>query len=290
MTDFTDRVAVVTGAASGIGRALAELCAREGMKVVLADIEESALEKARLELMEAGAEVTAVKTDVSRIDEVANLADRTLSAYGRVHLLFNNAGVGAGSTAWETTVNDWRWVLGVNLWGVIHGLQVFVPLMMEGDATGHIVNTASLAGLISYHQAAPYLVTKHAVVALSEKLYYDLQRAESKVSVSVLCPAWVQTRIMDSQRNRPPELRDTDGGSRSNPTVIEELTRSREACENGMSPIEVANIVFKAIREQRFYIYTDPEFQLYVNARADAVVEGRNPLPLDKLMESVTEH
>ena len=180
MKEFRDKVAVVTGAASGIGRGLADRCVQEGMKVVLADIEEPALAQAESELKADGADVLAVLTDVSKASEVEALAQRTLEAYGAVHLLCNNAGVAAGSTAWESTINDWKWVLGVNLWGVIHGLQAFVPTMLEQDTESHIVNTASLAGLKSFFASAAYHVTKHAVVALSENLYYDLARRGTK--------------------------------------------------------------------------------------------------------------
>ena len=165
MKEFKDRVAVIAGAASGIGRALADRCAREGMRVVLADIEEPALAQAATEMKEAGADVLAVLTDVSQAGDVEALARKTLDAYGAVHLLCNNAGVGAGSTAWESTINDWQWVLGVNLWGVLHGIRVFLPIMLDQDAEGHIVNTASIAGLISYSPDAAYHLTKHAVVA-----------------------------------------------------------------------------------------------------------------------------
>ena len=208
MKAFKDKVAVITGAASGIGRAIADRCAREGMRVVLADIEELALAQAEAEMKGAGADVLAVLTDVSQASAVEALARKTLDAYGAVHLLCNNAGVAAGSTVWESTVNDWEWVLGVNLWSVIHGLRAFLPIMLDQDAEGHIVNTASAAGLVAFHSSAPYHLSKHAVVALSEKLYYDLAQRGARVRVSVLCPGWVRTRIMDAMRNRPPELQE----------------------------------------------------------------------------------
>ena len=170
MQEFKDRVAVITGAASGIGRGLAERCAQEGMKVVLADVEEAALAQTALEFSAAGATLLAVRTDVSRAGDLETLAQQTLKAFGAVHLLVNNAGVGAGGTIWDSTLADWEWVIGVNLWGVIHGLRTFVPIMLAQTTEAHIVNTASIAGLLPYHPGASYQVTKHAVVALSEQL------------------------------------------------------------------------------------------------------------------------
>jgi NAD(P)-dependent dehydrogenase (short-subunit alcohol dehydrogenase family) len=204
--EFNNKIAVVTGGASGIGRALAELCAQEAMKVVLADVEEGALAQAEQELRAIGATVLAVRTDVSKIDDVKLLAERTLNAFGAVHILFNNAGVWAGSNAWETPIEDWAWTLNVNLWGVIHGIRAFLPIMLAQEGESYIINTSSIAGLLSSHAIAPYQVSKHAVVALSEKLFYDLGENERKIKVSVLCPGWVQTRITEPERNRPPEL------------------------------------------------------------------------------------
>src|ERR1044071_1599934 len=207
MKEFAGKVAVVTGAASGIGRGLAEACARERMKVVLADVDESALAQAERDLKDAGAEALAVRTDVSKAGDVEALARRTLEAFGAAHLLFNNAGVGAGTTVWESTLEDWQWVLGVNLWGVIHGVRTFVPLMLKQADECHIVNTASMAGLVSGPALGVYKVTKHGVVSLSETLQCELALMKSKVGVSVLCPAGVKTRVMESERNRPEELR-----------------------------------------------------------------------------------
>src|ERR1051325_4326893 len=209
MREFTGKVAVVTGAASGIGRGLAEACAREGMKVVLADVDESALSQAERELKDAGALVLSVRTDGSRAVDVEALARRTLDAFGAAHLLFNNAGVGAGTTVWESTLEDWQWVLGVNLWGVIHGVRTFVPVMLKQADECHIVNTASMAGLTSGPALGVYKVTKHGVVSLSETLCCELAAMKSKIGVSVLCPAGVNTRVMDSERNRPEELQNT---------------------------------------------------------------------------------
>src|SRR5438132_4651738 len=200
MKEFQGKVAVVTGAASGIGRGLAERCAQEGMKVVLADIEEQALMRACQELKAAGAQVLAVQTDVSKILDMEALAQKTIATYGAVHLLFNNAGVGAGTIIWESTLADWEWTLGVNLWGVIHGIRTFVPLMLEQDTEGHIVNTASVAGLTSGPDLGIYKVTKQGVVTLCETLYHELAHRGAKVKVSVLCPVFDKTQINDLVR------------------------------------------------------------------------------------------
>ena len=232
MKEFKDKVAVITGAASGIGRALADRCAREGIRVVLADVEAPALAQAEAELREAGADVLAVLTDVSKTGDVEALARKTLDAYGAVHLLCNNAGVGTGSTAWESTLYDWEWVLGVNMWGVLHGIRTFLPIMLDQGAEGHIVNTSSIAGLISYAADAPYHLTKHAIVALSEKLYYDLAYRGARIGVSVLCPGMVDTRIMDGERNRPPELQDDRSDLVVTPEMLAAWEAHRQACRD----------------------------------------------------------
>lgn len=283
MKEFRNKVGVITGAASGIGRAIAERCVQEGMNVVLADIEELALAETEADMKAAGANVMAVLTDVSKASEVEALALRTLDAYGAVHLLCNNAGVAAGSTVWESTPNDWEWVLGINLWGVIHGLRAFVPIMLEQDVESHIVNTASIAGLISFFGSAPYHASKHAVVALSEKLHYDMAVRGSKVKVSVLCPGWVRTRIIESRRNRPAELEDDPAEIVMTPEMAAALEEYRQACEAGMSPDKVANYMFQAIRDEKFYILTHPEFTPHVKARMDAILQGSNLLALSEL-------
>ncbi len=186
---------MITGAASGIGRAIAERCVNEGMKVVLADVEKESLARAVAELSARGATVLNVRTDVSKRSDVEDLARRALDAFGQVYLLFNNAGVAAGGSPWEATWNDWEWVIGVNLWGVINGVKVFTPLMLAQKTEGHIVNTASGAGLVVGGFSAPYSVTKHGAVALSESLYLNLQTRGSLVKVSVLCPGMVRTGI-----------------------------------------------------------------------------------------------
>ncbi len=289
MKEFQDKIAVITGAASGIGRSIAERCAREGMKVVLADIEEPVLAQTEAEMKAAGANVTAVLTDVSKFGEVEALAQRTLETYGAVHLLCNNAGVAAGSTVWETTLNDWEWVLGVNLRGVIHGIRAFVPVMLDQDTEGHIVNTASAAGLVSFHPNSAYQVTKHAVVALSEKLHYDLALRGSKIKASVLCPGWVRTRIMDSQRTRPAELQNDPAEIVMTPEKEAALEKARQAVETGMSPDTVADHVFQAIREEQVYILPHPELTPFVKARMEAILKGHNPLPLNELATLLEE-
>ncbi len=277
MQQFRDKVAVITGAASGIGRSLAERCAQEGMKVVLADVEEAALAQAAQELSAGGANLLAVRTDVSRPGDVEALARQTLEAFGAVHLLVNNAGVGAGGTIWDSTLADWEWVIGVNLWGVIHGLRTFVPIMLAQNTEAHIVNTASLAGLLPYHPGASYQVTKHAVVALSEQLYYSLAMLQAKIKVSVLCPGWVNTRIMDSERNRPPELQNEPLAGPPGPEQAAVVQSMRDAAQAGLSPRQVADQVFDAIRKEQFYILTHPEYNAMIQQRMENILEQRNP-------------
>jgi NAD(P)-dependent dehydrogenase (short-subunit alcohol dehydrogenase family) len=277
MQEFRGKVAVVTGAASGIGWALAERSAQEGMKVVLADIEEPALARAAAALAAAGATVLAVPTDVSKLPDVENLARRTLQAFGAVHLLFNNAGVGAGSSPWESTDADWQWVLGTNLWGVIHGLRVFVPIMLSQGAEGHIVNTASIAGLLPYHPCAAYQTTKFAVVGLSENLYHSLAQRGAQVKASVLCPGWVRTQIMTSERNRPAELRNPPAAPPP-PEALAAIQYMLRALEAGLQPQAVAACVFDAIREERFYIIVgDAAYRPVLQQRMEDVLLARNP-------------
>ncbi len=277
MKEFKDKVAVITGAASGIGRAIADRCAREGMKVVLADVEESALASAAAEMSAAGATVLSVVTDVSKAGEVEALARKTLDEFGAVHMLCNNAGVGGGTTIWQSTLRDWEWVLGVNLWGVIHGVRFFVPIMLEQDTDGHVVNTASIAGLISGSALGIYKVTKHGVVSLSETLSCELAEMGSKVKVSVLCPGFVNTRIMDSDRNRPAELQNPPEEEVWTPEMEAQSEGMRRAVLRGIPATQVADAVFDAIREERFYIHTHPELKAWVQMRMEAILQERNP-------------
>ena len=275
MKEFQGKVAVVTGAASGIGLALAEKCAAAGMKVVLADIEETDLRKAEAELQAIATAVLAVATDVSRRGDVERLARRALDAFGQVHLLFNNAGVAAGGAPWEATWNDWEWVIGVNLWGVIHGVKVFTPLMLAQNTECHIVNTSSTAGIIVGGGSSPYAVTKHAVVALSESMCLALQRQKSLVKVSVLCPGMVHTNIADTARHRPAELRDEPVPL--TPELQAGLAAFKAALEAGMPPRQVADVVFDAIQKEQFYILSHPEWLEAVQLRTDKLLRLENP-------------
>ena len=270
MQELTNKVAVVTGAASGIGRAVAERCVNEGMKVVLADVEVAALEATEDDLRSAGADVLAVPTNVADADTVNALAEKTLAHYGAVHLLCNNAGVAVSGPIWEASVADWEWVLGVNLWGVVHGIRTFIPLMLAQNEPCHIVNTASIAGLSSTPGLGVYNVTKHGVVTLSETLYHELQAAESQIGVSVLCPGWVKTRIGESARNRPDLDRQATvpqvGGS-----------GTADAIAAGLAPSEVAAQVLSAVQEKRFYVLTHPDMFPLVEQRHADIQLGRNP-------------
>jgi NAD(P)-dependent dehydrogenase (short-subunit alcohol dehydrogenase family) len=281
--DFQGKVAVVTGAASGIGRALAEKSVLEGMKVVLADVEERALEQTAEELHASGAQVLAVRTDVSQADAVEALAQKTFDTYGAVHLLFNNAGVIiADTTVWKSSLADWQWVLGVNLWGVIHGIHFFVPRMLAQDSEGHIVNTSSGHGLISSAGAGIYRVSKHGVVTLSETLALELAGRGAKLKASVLCPGFVNTAIMDAERNRPQALANAPAEQHMSPQVaalVEARAQaSRQLIHAGLAPSQVADLVFDAIRREQFYIFTQPELdRLGVQLRMDDILEERMP-------------
>ena len=274
MKTFKGRTAVVTGGASGIGRAMAERFSREGMNVVLADIEQSALDGAVSEMRAAGAKVIGVTTDVSEFAQVEALAHRTVKEFGAVHIICNNAGVSAGpAPSWELTDADWRWVINVNLWGVIHGIRAFVPIMIKQDDEGHVVNTASLAGLVAMPTVAPYHATKFAVVATSESLYLEFLTTKSKLRVSVLCPAWVRTKIMDSERNRPAGLSNDTPRAKS---AFSDEYRKRIDVE-GLPTEFVAEKVFEAVRDERLYILTHPEFNETVRRRMKNILDQRNP-------------
>jgi NAD(P)-dependent dehydrogenase (short-subunit alcohol dehydrogenase family) len=271
-------VAVVTGAASGIGRAMAERFAAEGMKVVLADIEEGALAEVEREMKASGATVLAVRTDVARAADVETLAAKTVDAFGAVHVLCTNAGVGPATGAtWELTEADWRWVLGVNLWGVLHGVRAFVPIMLKQDSEGHIVNTASVAGLLSAPFAATYCVAKHGVVTLSESLHRELAQVGSKVKVSVLCPAWVKTQLMDGDRNRPRELQNASDQEKTTPQATMMNEAFRQLVASGTDPGEIGDVVINAIRDEKFYILPHPEWKEQVRVRMEDILEGRIP-------------
>jgi NAD(P)-dependent dehydrogenase (short-subunit alcohol dehydrogenase family) len=270
MKELSGKVAVVTGAASGIGEALARRFAAEGMRVVLADVERDALARVARDL---GPNALAVPTDVARLADVEALARATLDAFGAVHVVCNNAGVVAPGPCWEVSHADWEWIVGVNLWGVVHGVRVFVPLMLRQDAEGHIVNTASMAGLVSGPFHGTYNVTKYGVVALSETLHLDLALAGARVKVSVLCPGWVNTRIADADRNRPPSapIRSWQPDDHAMEQVIRQLLAS------GLPPERVADLVVDAIRAERLYVLTHPEWKAMVRQRMDDIVAERNP-------------
>ncbi|MGO0061517.1 SDR family NAD(P)-dependent oxidoreductase [Brevibacillus fluminis] len=271
------KVAVITGAAEGIGKALALRSIKEGMKVVLADVEERALAATEAELREAGADIMGVVTDVGNEADIKRLAEETIRTYGGVHYLFNNAGVGAGSLLWNSTVADWQWVLNVNLWGLIHATRTFVPIMLEQDTLCHITNTASMAGLESGPGNSIYRVTKHAVVAFSETLYHELKLSQAKVGVSVLCPGFVQTKICDAERNRPEGLRNSPEEEGRSPIGTAIAQFIREGVKTGMKPDEVADIAFAAIKHKRFYILPDSQWKRPVKQRLEDLLEERNP-------------
>jgi len=277
MFEYRGRTAVITGAGSGLGREFARMAGRRGMNLVLADIETAALDETRRELEAAGSAVVAVKVDVSKSDEIKALADECFQRFGVPHLLFNNAGVGTNGLVWDGLVEDWNWVLGVNLWGVIHGIRAFVPAMIQAgrdDASyrGHVVNTASMAGLLNPPNMGLYNVSKEAVVSLSESLYHDLALVGASVGASVLCPYFVPTRIMDAERNRPgpaPEL------TRSQQVGQE---ASRRAVKSGkVSAAEVAALTFDGIEQGRFYLYSHPHALGNLKARMNGMLESGSP-------------
>ena len=276
MKQFTGRVAVITGGASGLGRAMAERFAREGMKIVLADVNAGDLERTEAELRAAGGSVIGVRCDVAVAEDVEALAARVLETYGAVHLVANNAGVSPLGNVWENSVADWQWILGVNLWGVIHGVRVFTPLMLAQGTEGHIVNTASVSGLICPPGLGLYNVSKHAVVALTETLHHDLARQGARVKCSVLCPAYVPTGIADSERNRPAEL--ADPHRRKSEQDLAREAGLKKAVERGrVSAAAVAQTVFEAVRDERFYILTHPKIMGAVQARMEDILSGANP-------------
>ena len=277
MKDFAGKVAVVTGAASGIGLALAHRFAAAGMKVVLADIEAATLSDAARAVGATGVETLAVRTDVSKAADVEALAARTVEAFGTAHVVCNNAGVAISGVSWMHTLSDWEWVVGVNLWGVIHGVRVFTPILIAHGGEAHIVNTASMAGLTSIPGMSIYNVTKHGVVTLSETLHHELAMLGSPVKVSVLCPGFVNTRILDSDRNRPAALADT---APEVPGRAEMDQAVRQMLAAGLPPAQVAERVFEAICAERFYVFPHTEWMDRIRARMEDIVAQRNPTVL----------
>lgn len=280
MKEFHGRVAVITGAASGFGRAFALHGAKLGMKLVLADVQQDALALVADELAQQGGDVLAVPCDVSQAEQVQALADVTMARFGAVHLLFNNAGVGSGGLVWENTASDWDWVLGVNLFGVVHGVRIFTPLMLEcakrdPGYCGHIVNTASVAGLQNAPTMGVYNVSKHAVVSLTETLFQDLRIVEAPIGVSLLCPYFVPTGIHQSARNRPETM-----ANETAPTVSQRAAQvfTEKAVTSGkVSAEHIAELTFDAVREERFYIYSEREPLAQVRQRMEDILQQRNP-------------
>jgi NAD(P)-dependent dehydrogenase (short-subunit alcohol dehydrogenase family) len=274
MQEFSGKTCVVTGGASGIGLGLARRAAAEGMNVVIGDVEKVALDAALDELRTAGATVEGIVTDVTDPDAMQALADGAAERFGGVALFCNNAGVGGGGLSWELPLKTWEWIVGVDLWGVVHGVRSFVPLLMQ-QPEAHIVNTASLAGLVAAPFMGPYNVAKHGVVALSETLHHELAMAAPHVKVSVLCPGWVKTNIADSVRNRPDHLQEAEGelGAQSDSL--------RGFLESGMSPDVVASKVFDAVRAEQFWVLThDDEADFWVDAvnrRLRSIEQRSNP-------------
>jgi NAD(P)-dependent dehydrogenase (short-subunit alcohol dehydrogenase family) len=277
--NFKGKTAVLTGGGSGFGLECARIGAQLGMNLVLVDVQQDALDKAEAEMIAQGAQVLARKVDVSNAQAMEQLAADVKARFGAPHFVFNNAGVGAGGLVWENSVADWEWVLGVNLWGVVHGVRLFTPMMLEAAKAdpsyrGHIVNTASMAGLLTPPNMGIYNVSKHAVVALTETLYQDLQLVSDQVSASVLCPYFVPTGISQSHRNRPADL------PAEQPTASQLIgqAQSNKAVGSGkVSAADVAQKVFDAVAADQFYIYSHPQALGNVQSRMEAIVMGHNP-------------
>ncbi len=275
MKAFAGKVAVITGAGSGFGREFARTGAALGMKLALADVQADALAATVAELEGQGAQVFGETVDVSKAEDVERLAARTLDTFGGAHLLFNNAGVAVGGLAWESSARDWEWVLGVNVWGVIHGVRVFTPIMLAQGGEAHIVNTASVAGLVNPQMMAAYNVSKHAVVSLSETLHHDLRLVGSAVGVSVLCPAFVPTGINASDRNRPADLANDAPPTASQAALKAQLDKA--VTSGKITAAQVSAMTFDAIREERFYVITHEKMMPSIELRLQDVVQRRNP-------------
>jgi NAD(P)-dependent dehydrogenase (short-subunit alcohol dehydrogenase family) len=281
ISDFKNKTAVLTGAGSGFGLECARIGAKLGMNLVLADVQQDALDKTVAEMQAAGAPVLAMRVDVSKADQMQALADAAFERFGAPHFVFNNAGVGAGGLIWENSLQDWEWVLGVNVMGVVHGVRLFTPMMLAAAKTdpayqGHIVNTASMAGLLNAPNMGIYNVSKHAVVSLSETLYQDLALVTDHIGASVLCPFFVPTGITKSHRNRPEEL--STGGSKPTQSQLIGQAMSDKAVSSGkVTAAEVAQMVFDAIAANQFYIYSHPKAIGSVQTRMEDVLQTRNP-------------
>ncbi|MBC7481827.1 MAG: SDR family oxidoreductase [Rhizobacter sp.] len=281
MKTFNGRTAVITGAGSGFGLEASRIAAGLGMNVVMADVQQDALDRAAAEIQALGAPVLAFRLDVSKAAEVEALGAATLARFGAPHIVFNNAGVGAGGLIWETTLKDWEWVLGVNLMGVAHGVRVFTPMMLAAAKQdpayeGHIVNTASMAGLLNAPNMGVYNVSKHAVVSMSETLYQDLRLVTDQISASVLCPFFVPTGITKSDRNRPGELSDADR-KLTKSQLIGQAMSDKAVSSGKVTAAQVARFVFDAIAESRFYIFSHPKSLASVQTRLEDIMTLRNP-------------
>ena len=279
MKTFAGRTAVITGAGSGFGLEVSRIAATRKMNVVMADVQQDALDRAAAEIRALGAAVLAQRVDVAHAAEVEALGEATRERFGAPHFVFNNAGVGAGGLIWENTAADWAWVLGVNVMGVAHGIRVFTPMMLEAaemdpSYEGHIVNTASMAGLLNPPNMGVYNASKHAVVAMSETLYQDLQLVSDQITASVLCPFFVPTGITESQRNRPEALA-ADKPTRSQ--LIGKAMNDRAVGSGKVSAADVARFVFDAVAEKRFYIYSHPKSLASVQTRLEDIMQARNP-------------
>ena len=278
ISDFKGKTAVITGAGSGFGLAVARIGASLGMQLVLIDVQQDALDAANAELQAAGAQTLALRLDVSNAAQMEVMADSVKSRWGAPHLVFNNAGVGSGGLIWENTTQDWDWVLGVNLMGVVHGVRLFTPMMLEAAAQdaawqGHIVNTASMAGLLNPPNMGVYNVSKHAVVALSETLYQDLRLVTGQIGASVLCPYFVDTGISQSFRNRPADME----GKPTRSQQVQHAMISKAVASGKVSAAEVAQLVFDAVANNQFYIYSHPKAIGAVQTRLEDVLQARNP-------------
>ena len=277
--DFKNKTAVLTGAGSGFGLECARIGARLGMNLVLVDVQQDALDAASAEATALGAEVLAVRVDVSSADQMEALSNTVFERFGPPHFVFNNAGVGSGGLIWENSLKDWEWVLGVNVMGVVHGVRVFTPMMLAAAAEdpawqGHIVNTASMAGLLNPPNMGVYNVSKHAVVSLSETLYQDLKLVTDQIGASVLCPFFVLTGIGMSHRNRPAELR---GGKPTKSQMIQQAMTGKAVGSGKVSAAHVAQLVFDAIGQNQFYIYSHPKAIKSVQTRLEDILQARNP-------------
>jgi NAD(P)-dependent dehydrogenase (short-subunit alcohol dehydrogenase family) len=278
LAELSGKVAVVTGAASGIGRGLVQRCAQEGMRVVAADVEAGALEET-VGSAGGGSSVIGVATDVSDGAAVEALAARAYDDFGAVHLLCNNAGVFQAGVLWDRTVADWEWVLGVNVWGIIHGIKAFVPRMIAAGEPGHIVNTSSLAGVVSNAYSGPYTTSKFAALGLTECLAHDLAAANAAIGASVLIPGAVNTRIAESTRNRPEAF--ADGVGAPDAAFVDQMLAKQS--ETGADPLAVADLVLNAVRTGQFLIPTSPGYSKQITNRAEALLELKAPhgLPFD---------